>query len=95
MQGRLTDESLAGYYDKRDRRNEDVNIGLQGINALQGQQATFNPQRGYGLGSGNLGGAAGTRGAAAGTYEASAKLPSVWSTVGGILGAGASMVKPR
>lgn len=95
MQGRLTDESLSGYYDQLTRRGEDVNIGLQGINALQGQQAVFNPQRGYGFGSGNLGGAAGTRRGAAGTYEASAKLPSVWSKVGGVAGAAAGMVKPR
>ncbi len=95
MQGRLTDESLAGYYDKLSRRGEDINIGLQGANVLSGQQAVFNPQRGYGTGSANLGAAGSTRGAAASTYEASAKLPSVWSKVGGVLGAGASMVKPR
>lgn len=94
MQGRLTDESLAGYYDKLTRRGEDVNIGLQGANVLRGQQAVFNPQRGYGTGSGNIGAAGGTRGAAARTYEASAKLPSVWSKVGGVVGAGLSIANP-
>lgn len=101
-QRNLRDEELARYQDSRDlalRKIEDARrmagmktqAAVAGANIAQGQQAVFNPTPYMSMGSNNIDQGANTLSQSSQGYYQSGRLPSAWSTVGGIVGQGLGM----